>query len=276
MNNLRRFLGIRCVTNNIISEAINLSTHSPRTQLTSLRLYSDEKKASDAKFANPVVGSRYEKYTEENAPIILDVEEERERIKQGYTTEIPQSSTGLDLFEGMNLNRKLNSKYGLLRFVIKIDFVIGGVRGVFEIEDLVEVLRRDNVDDIFVCKVPEQLKYVDYLCVITGRSTRHMKAIIEFVLKLYKLKCSEKDRMPRVEGKSSSEWIALDLGNIALHVFSEEARVKYDLETLWSVGPEFDSEMNKPSDPLLEMFERSMFLSDLTPDNEEEVDTSKT
>lgn len=142
------------------------------------------------------------------------------------------------------------------------------MRGVFEIEDLVEVLRRDNVDDIFVCKVPADLKYVDYLCVITGRSTRHMKAIIEFILKLYKLKCAYKDRVPRVEGKGSSEWIALDLGNIALHVFSEEARSKYDLETLWSVGPQFDRETNKPADPLLEMFERSMFLSDLTPASE--------
>ena len=29
-------------------------------------------------------------------------------------------------------------------------------------------------------------------------------------------------------------------GNIALHLFLEETREKYDLETLWSVGEDFD------------------------------------
>ena len=29
-------------------------------------------------------------------------------------------------------------------------------------------------------------------------------------------------------------------GNIVLHVFTAETRAKYDLETLWTVGPKFD------------------------------------
>lgn len=142
----------------------------------------------------------------------------------------------------------------------------------FEIDDLVEILRRDIAEDIFVCKIPVEYKYVDYMCIVTARSTRHMKAIIEFVLKMYKLKRSKKDQMPRVEGKTSTEWIAMDLGNIAFHVFSQEAREKYDLETLWSAGWQFDDEFNKPADPLLEMFQRSsQFLNDLTPNQEQNV-----
>lgn len=95
----------RCV----ITYGLNLSI--PRTQSSLHRFYSNEKKINDnvnnlEKFTNPIVGSRYEQYTEENAPIILDVEEERERIKHGYVNEeIIPKTTGLDLFEGMNLNR---------------------------------------------------------------------------------------------------------------------------------------------------------------------------
>lgn len=138
------------------------------------------------------------------------------------------------------------------------------MRGVFEIEDLVEVLKRDNAMDIFVCKVPEHLKYVDYMCVATVRSPRHMKAIAIFVRQMYKVKRNETDSYPTVEGKGSDDWIALDLGNIALHIFSREARKKYDIEQLWSVGSEFDAESNKPDDAVVEMFERhTMFLSDL-------------
>lgn len=124
--------------------------------------------------------------------------------------------------------------------------------------------------DIFVCEVPEHLKYVDYMCVVTVRSPRHMKAIALFVREMYKLKRDETDLFPRLEGKGSEDWVALDLGNIALHIFSRQARKKYDIEQLWSVGAEFDAESNKPDEEIVEMFERhSMFLSDLKPPKED-------
>jgi len=36
----------------------------------------------------------------------------------------------------------------------------------------------------------------------------------------------------------------MDLGNIALHIFSARVRKIYDLETLWTVGPEYDDLTN--------------------------------
>lgn len=57
----------------------------------------------------------------------------------------------------------------------------------------------------------------------------------------------------------------LFLGNIALHIFSKEARTVYDLETLWSVGGEYDMECKK-EDPVVEMLERyTKYLQDLQP-----------
>lgn len=89
----------------------------------------------------------------------------------------------------------------------------GGVNGVFEIEDLVEVLRRENADDIFVCTVPKELKYVDYMCVVTGRSQRHRAALAQFVRKLFKIKRQRGDILPKIEGEKSKTWMALDLGD---------------------------------------------------------------
>lgn len=145
---------------------------------------------------------------------------------------------------------------------------LGGKSGVFDVEDLIEVLKRDNAENIFVCTVPKELNYVDYLCVITGRSHRHMKAIAEFVRKMYKLKRSEVDLIPKIEGKNSEEWIAMDMGNIALHIFSADVRKKYDLEMLWSVGAKYDTEANKPEDSIVELFERHAVSLDGIPLNE--------
>jgi ribosome-associated protein len=45
-----------------------------------------------------------------------------------------------------------------------------------------------------------------------------------------------------VEGWDSAEWIALDYGDVIVHVFDEETRDYYDLEHLWSAAPAFRPE----------------------------------
>lgn len=101
-------------------------------------------------------------------------------------------------------------------------------------------MKSENANDIFVCSVSKEIKYVDYMCIVTAYSRRHMKALAEFVRKVCKLKREGDDVIPKIEGESSNDWMALDLGNIALHIFMEEAREMYDLESLWSIGPEYD------------------------------------
>lgn len=95
----------------------------------------------------------------------------------------------------------------------------GGKTGVFEIEDLVTLLQRENAKDIFVATVPSNIRYVDYICIVSARSKRHIHAIAEFVRRVYKKKCHKRDLIPKIEGKDSEEWMALDLGiyNKAVH-----------------------------------------------------------
>lgn len=40
-----------------------------------------------------------------------------------------------------------------------------------------------------------------------------MQALANFVRKVYKLKKSKTDFLPKIEGENSNDWIALDLGN---------------------------------------------------------------
>lgn len=127
------------------------------------------------------------------------------------------------------------------------------------------MLRHQNSQDIFVASVPQDIKYVDYICLVTGRSHKHMRAIAQFVRTVFKKKMHKHEIIPKVEGNESKDWIALDLGNIALHIFSPNARILYDLDSLWSVGPQYDSEFNK-KDPISEILEKhSVYLSDLKP-----------
>ncbi|EDW50041.1 uncharacterized protein LOC6610310 [Drosophila sechellia] len=175
------------------------------------------------------VQDKYKIFRDEEATEIFDIEEARHQEQQ-----LPEQELELDHYYGLNLKR--------------------GVRGVFDVEDLVELLRKENVDDIFVCYVPENLKYVDHLVVCSGRSYRHMLSTAEFVRRMFKIKRGKGDILPRIEGDKSRDWMAMDLGNIALHIFSPSAREEYDLESLWAIGSEFDRESQKPHNPYGDIF----------------------
>lgn len=203
------------------------------------------------------IQSKYKRFRAEEFSEIFDVEKERQHQREQT---VPDHSSEVNL-----KSKYVNVKAAIIcKHFLYIYICIGGIRGVFDIDSLVEVLRKEGAEDIFVCSVPTELKYVDYLVVCSGRSHRHLTAIAEFVRYMYKVKRHSDDTLPKIEGKKSHEWMALDLGNIALHILAPKIRTSYDLESLWAIGVEYDRVFNKPEDPLIELFEKhSTLLADI-------------
>lgn len=110
---------------------------------------------------------------------------------------------------------------------INVNAILGGLNGVFDIEDLVDVVKKENAFHIFVAKVPPEINYVDYICLINGKSQKHMQALAQFVCRVYKKKRKEGDIIPRIEGKASNDWIALDLGNLQVEPFSNSTMYNF-------------------------------------------------
>jgi ribosome-associated protein len=72
--------------------------------------------------------------------------------------------------------------------------------------------------------------FTGYFLICTGFSERQVSAIaneIEDQLHLLGV------RIRHREGGNESEWVLLDYGNFLVHVFTERARMFYDLERLW-------------------------------------------
>ena len=40
-----------------------------------------------------------------------------------------------------------------------------------------------------------------------------------------------------MEGQNLGEWVLLDLGDVLVHVMTEDVRKMYDLESLWDMKP---------------------------------------
>jgi ribosome-associated protein len=72
--------------------------------------------------------------------------------------------------------------------------------------------------------------FTGYFLICTGFSARQVSAIASEVEdQLHRLGVRIRHR----EGGSESEWVLLDYGNFLVHVFTERARMFYDLERLW-------------------------------------------
>jgi ribosome-associated protein len=92
-------------------------------------------------------------------------------------------------------------------------------------------LARDTV----VLDLRELVDSFDALVVASGRNERQVRAIAEEIERLIELALDVKPN--HVEGLAAAEWIALDYGDVIVHVFDEAAREYYDLEHLWNAAP---------------------------------------
>ena len=91
--------------------------------------------------------------------------------------------------------------------------------------------------DTVVLDLRELVDSFDALVVASGRNDRQVRAIAEEVERLVEI--AVKMKPIHVEGGAGAEWIALDYGDVIVHVFDEAAREYYDLEHLWSAAPAF-------------------------------------
>lgn len=93
----------------------------------------------------------------------------------------------------------------------------------------------DKIDDmkgrdITSINISDKSDIADYMIIASGNSNRHVKSIAEKVT----LECRSQGIEPLgVEGNDIGEWALVDLGDIIVHIMTDEMRDKYQLEQLW-------------------------------------------
>ncbi len=85
--------------------------------------------------------------------------------------------------------------------------------------------------DVTVIDVRGRTSVTDYMILATGTSKKHAQAVCDNA----STEAKAKGLKPLgAEGRDSSDWMLLDLGDVILHVMTEQARHFYDLERLWA------------------------------------------
>ncbi len=105
---------------------------------------------------------------------------------------------------------------------------------------IVQVADDRKAERIEILKVDDFTSIADYFVIMAGNSTTQVKAVADTIEKKIK---EEFQILPHhVEGYASASWILMDYGSIIVHVFLQETRQFYLLDSLWSDAQRIDLE----------------------------------
>jgi ribosome-associated protein len=98
--------------------------------------------------------------------------------------------------------------------------------------EIVEKLDDLKAEDIISIDVSKTSSLADYIVIATGRSTKHLDATADNLRRFLKQKGIVEGIIP--EGVAQGGWVVLDLGDVIVHLFTQEIREVYNLEKLWN------------------------------------------
>lgn len=103
---------------------------------------------------------------------------------------------------------------------------------------LAELVDSKGATEIVALDMRELVSYTDFLAICTARNERQAKAIVDEVRLRLK---QEQSLLPGgIDGEGAAGWIVLDYLDAVLHVFTDEARERYQLEDLWREAPRLE------------------------------------
>lgn len=109
---------------------------------------------------------------------------------------------------------------------------------------LAELSDSKKAEDVVVLDMRELVSYTDFLTICTARNERQARAIVDEVRLQVK---REMGLLPGgVDAAGTDGWVVLDYLDCVLHVFTVEARERYELEDLWREAPRLPLDLDAP------------------------------
>lgn len=89
--------------------------------------------------------------------------------------------------------------------------------------------------DVVIIDLSELVFYTDYFVVASAETERQTRRIVDEVIE----KMNEEGYRPRSRRvDEGSAWISLDFLDVVVHIFTDEARDYYRLESFWRAAPQ--------------------------------------
>ncbi len=104
--------------------------------------------------------------------------------------------------------------------------------------EVARLMDADHCEDIVVLDLRGVSPVCDYFVIATGTSDRQMQAVADHTKDLAKADSGEKPYA--VDGYREGMWVVLDYVDVIVHIFDDEHRGYYDLDSLWGDCPKVE------------------------------------
>jgi len=97
-------------------------------------------------------------------------------------------------------------------------------------QQVAQALADGGGTDVYVLDLIKEAAFTDFFVIATGTSDRHLRTLADMTVETAR---QMGDRPLGVEGAKTGRWVLVDLGDVVVHLFRQEAREFYSLERLW-------------------------------------------
>jgi ribosome-associated protein len=92
-----------------------------------------------------------------------------------------------------------------------------------------------KAENIAILDVRKLSSVTDYFVIASGTSGPHLRAIVDEITD--RLREEHGVRPRAVDGTVQGAWVVLDFFDVIVHIMRQDARERYDLESLWGDAP---------------------------------------
>lgn len=112
-----------------------------------------------------------------------------------------------------------------------------------ELADLVvDALHEMKGQSVVCIDVKKLTEITDYMVIVTGTSSTHLKALADQVVTTVK---KAGGKVNGLEGRMQAEWVLVDLGGVVVHIMLAPVRALYNLEDLWNFASDSEGQEAK-------------------------------
>ena len=100
-----------------------------------------------------------------------------------------------------------------------------------KLKKLIIALNNKHVEDIVALDMRDHSPLYDFMVLTTAKNERIISGVLR---ELKDLGAESEFNLKFIEGHNEGEWVLADFGDIIVHVFNRQMRVRYNLEKLWA------------------------------------------
>ena len=109
---------------------------------------------------------------------------------------------------------------------------------------VMQSLDDDQAQDIISIPLDGKSNIADHMVIAEGRSTRQVASIAQKLAERIK----QAGGSARVEGLANADWVLIDAGDVIIHLFRPEVRSFYNLERMWAVDEEGETDATEAAE----------------------------